>query len=135
VNYNKADGYYDVGNWYSAVGYYDESVTYFLSARSQYQDAMDWFMDAANTSLDSVWVNLSQQCISMMDTKMKAMTFIRESSERMESTCNAYLDGSYDAAHDFYDEAQTKYGYYQGQMNVFNGYQESFADILSDFVS
>ena len=135
VNYNKADGYYDVGNWYSAVGYYDESVTYFLSARSQYQDALDWFEVAANTSLDTVWVNLSQQCISLMDSKMKAMTFLREVSELMEDTCDAYLDGSYDAAHNYYDEAQTKYGYYEDQMDVFAGYEAFFADILAEYVS
>jgi tetratricopeptide (TPR) repeat protein len=134
-NYNKADGYYDVGNWYSAVGYFAEASTFFMNARSKYQDAFDLFQDAANITGDSVWINISQQCISMMDNKMKAMVFIRETSELMGDTCDAYLDGKYDTAHDYYDEAQTKYGYYQDQMNVFDDYQASFALILSEYVS
>ncbi|MBU1941606.1 MAG: hypothetical protein KKC68_07515, partial [Candidatus Thermoplasmatota archaeon] len=32
-NYNKADGYYDEGNWFNAVGYFSEAAVYFRAAR------------------------------------------------------------------------------------------------------
>jgi tetratricopeptide (TPR) repeat protein len=133
-NYNRADGYYDIGNWYNAVGYFAEGSTYFMSARSGYDDALSLFQEAENVSGNSLWVNLSRQCISMMDAKMKAMTFIRESSDRMVDTCNAYLAGSYDSAHDYYAEAQAKYGYYQEQMTLFDSYFNAYTVVMSEYV-
>jgi tetratricopeptide (TPR) repeat protein len=133
-NYDRAEGYYDVGNWYAGVGYYEEAATYFMDARVGYQDALAVFQQAANYSVDNVWVNLSQQSISTIDSMMKAMTFIRETAEKMEDTCDAYLDGNYDTAHDYYDEAGVKYGYYEDQMAVFANFQDAFTVILLNYV-
>jgi tetratricopeptide (TPR) repeat protein len=134
-NYNRADNYYELGNWYTAVGYFDEASTFFIDAQNEFRDAYSFFEDAKNVSVDAVWINLSEQCISMMDSRIKAMTFIRETSEFMYDTCGAYLDGNYDDAHDFYAEAQTKYGYYQDQMSMFAEYQESFGLVLKEYIT
>jgi len=132
-NYDKADGYYTVGNWFNSVGYYDEASDFYWGARDAYRLAYESFYSVSNLSSDET---ISLVCLgyrNMSECMMRAMTFYAEASDLLENVCDFYLDGKYDDAHDTFDDAQVKLGFVSEQLTLYDVYLDNVKGLLLEY--
>lgn len=128
--YNRAEDYYDSGNWFSGVGYYDDAMDYYSNAREEYRDAQDVFKNASNYTTNQTFKNINTVYSNMMDSKSKSMTYLYEAAEYMSAACQFYLDGNYEAAHDRANKANEKITFSDEQLTIFNTHLAELNAIL-----
>jgi hypothetical protein len=91
------------------------------------------FSQVSNSTMNTT---ISEVCVgyeNMMLCMMRAMTFMAEASDILESACDYYLEGDYPAAHSQNSAADNKISYYQDQLLLYDEYLKSVETLLKDF--
>jgi hypothetical protein len=68
----------------------------------------------------------------MMNVSSIAIIYLKEASDLYADSCEFYLDGDYDGAHESKDNALLKISYYDEQITIFNNYQIELKNILME---
>jgi len=130
VRYNKASEKYESGYWSSASTWYENSMRWYSDTGLKYREARDIFKEAAKNTSNTTCQNICLLYVDMMNTSSIAVTYLYEASEFYKSSCEFYLIGDYNEAHESKNNAEKKLTYYNEKMNKFDEYQEELQNTL-----
>lgn len=130
--YDHAKERYESGHWSNALAWFWDTIDWCEDTNKKYQEARDVFRDVIKYTTNVTYQNICNIYANMMNVSSIAIVYLNEASDLYADSCEFYLDGDYNGAHDSKDNAVVKMSYYDEQISIFNNYQLELKNILMD---
>jgi hypothetical protein len=130
--YDTGQDRYQSGHWSNALSWFWDTMDWCEETNKKFQDARDVFREAVKYTTNKTYQNICNIYANMMNVSSIAIIYLNEASDLYADSCEFYLDGDYDGAHDTKDNAEIKMSYYDEQITIFNNYQLELKNILMD---
>jgi len=130
--YDQAQERYQSGHWSNALAWFWDTIDWCEDTNKKYQEARDVFREAKKNTTNNTYQNICNIYANMMNVSSIAIIYLKEASDLYADSCEFYLDGDYDRAHESKDNALLKISYYDEQITIFNNYQIELKNILME---
>lgn len=130
--YDSAQERYQSGHWSNALAWFWDTLDWCEDTKKKYQAARDTFIDAGKNTTNITYQNICNIYADMMNVSSIAIIYLNEASDLYADSCEYYLDGDYDNAHDSKDNAVLKMSYYDQEITNFENYQIELQNILME---
>jgi hypothetical protein len=134
VNYKfdeALEGYLS-GHWSNALSRFWTTNEWCKDTNNNYQEARDIFIEAGEKTTNITYQNICNIYANMMNVSSIAIIYLNEASELYADSCEYYLDGDYDMAHNSKDNAVIKLSYYDEEISNYENYGLELQNILME---
>ena len=123
---------YDIGHLSNALAWYWDASDWFQDAWEQFNEAEKIFDIAYNYQINSTYLNICSIYLDIIEASANGMIYAKEASDLYADTCEFYLENDYKAAHESWDDAESKMSYHDLELEKVESYQEDLNIILSE---
>jgi hypothetical protein len=128
--YDQAQERYQSGHWSNSLAWFWDTSDWCEYTKNKYQEASDVFIEAMKNTTNNNYEDICNIYANMMNVSSIAIIYLNEACDLYADSCEFYLDGDYDGAHESKDNAVIKISYYDEQIDIFNDYQLELKNIL-----